>query len=161
MPCTYLPKSITYLLEGIDLVDHRPDGAALEQVPERVHVGAIEARDEEHGLPAAADRSELHSADVAEGPEERRAHGPADDHEASVRLQDALARPERLAARDVEQNVVLLPVPREVVLRVVDHAVGAESARLLDIPCAADRGHLGAERLCDLDREGADPAGRA
>src|SRR3954447_9491235 len=118
MTRSYLAKGITDLFEGIDLVDHRPDGAGLDQVTERVHVGAVEARDKEHGLSAAADRRELDGADVAERPEERRAHGPADDHEPSIGLQDALARAERLAARDVEQHVVLLRVSREVVLGV-------------------------------------------
>ena len=48
-----------------------------------------------------------------------------------------------------------------VFLRVVDDVVGAERARLLEVPRAADRGDLGAERLRDLYGECADTAGGA
>src|SRR4051812_13927151 len=135
----HLAKGLTYLVEGIGLLDHRPDGAALDQLPERVHVGTVEARDEELRLSAPGDRGELHGADVAERPDERRAHRPADHDEPRVLLQHALARAERLAAGDVDEDVVLLALSREVVLRVVDDPVGAEGLRLTDVPRAADR----------------------
>ena len=53
------------------------------------------------------------------------------------------------------------PPSRHVFLRVVDDVVGAERARLLDVPRAAHRRHLGAERLRDLDGKRADAAGGA
>src|SRR6266511_3331527 len=43
---------------------------------------------------------------------------------------------------------------------VVDHRVGTDRADEVDVRTAADAGHLGTEHLGDLDREGADSAGR-
>ncbi|MCR6699844.1 MAG: hypothetical protein NVV68_01110 [Dokdonella sp.] len=57
-------------------------------------------------------------------------------------------------------RIVALGPLGEVVLRVVDHVVGAERAHQRDVARAAHAGHLGAERLGDLHREAADAARR-
>ena len=49
----------------------------------------------------------------------------------------------------------------EVLLRVVDHAVRAERPGLLDVSGAAHRGHVGAERLGELNGERAHASGSA
>src|SRR3954454_5404989 len=48
----------------------------------------------------------------------------------------------------------------EVLLRVVDDPVGADRSHQVDVPRAADTGHVSSERLCDLHGERADTAGR-
>jgi hypothetical protein len=47
------------------------------------------------------------------------------------------------------------------IIIIIDHAVGPERFHKIDIARAANRGHLGAERLCDLDCERSDPTRRA
>src|SRR5204862_7075557 len=86
----------------------------------------------------------------------------ADDDEPPPRPERATDPPPGLRPADVDDHVVALAAPREVLLRVVDHAVGTERPRLLDVARPADRCHRArAESLRDLHRERADGAGRA
>ena len=55
-----------------------------------------------------------------------------------------------MLADGVEDDVVGLAVLREVLLRVVDHLVGAERADELDVLRVADGGDVGAEVLGEL-----------
>ena len=59
----------------------------------------------------------------------------------------------------VEDEVVLLSAPGEVVAGVVDDVVGADRTDQVHVPGAAHAGDLGPERLGDLHRERADAAG--
>ena len=73
-------------------------------------------------------------------------------------LQNAPQVGERAIADVVEDEVVALARSREILLRVVDHVVGAERAHQLDVARAADAGDFGAEVLGDLHGECADAA---
>jgi hypothetical protein len=64
-----------------------------------------------------------------------------------------------MLARVVENEVVRLAAPREVVARVVDHVIGADRSDQVDVPWAAHAAHFGAESLGDLDGERADAPG--
>ena len=59
----------------------------------------------------------------------------------------------RVVAHVVEDEVVALRALREVVLGVVDDVVSPDGADPLHVAAAAHAGHLGAERLGDLDGE--------
>ena len=75
---------------------------------------------------------------------------------------DPAVRAVRRRTADLQQNVEALPAKCDVLLRVVDDAIGAERPRLLDVARAADRGDVtGAERLRDLHGERADTPGRS
>src|SRR5262249_3206778 len=65
-------------------------------------------------------------------------------------------REPRVAAGYVENEVVAGVLTGEVLTLVVEDAIGAERSRLLEVPRAADRGHMRAERLRDLDGERSD-----
>ena len=69
--------------------------------------------------------------------------------------------PERVLADGVDDRVVGLAAPGEVVLQVVDDVVGAEGSHELDVPGAADAGDMGAEVLGELHCGGAERARRA
>src|SRR5580704_3535558 len=66
------------------------------------------------------------------------------------------AAPERLLADRVEDDVVGLPVLREVFLSVVDDLLGAQVCDELQVLSAALRGDVGAEVPGELDRRGPD-----
>lgn len=78
-----------------------------------------------------------------------------------MRLEHAPARRPRPTPRVVEQHVVLATASGEVVAGVVDHVIGAERSRLLDISRAAYGGDLRSERLGDLHGERSHAAGCA
>src|SRR5206468_6445633 len=61
----------------------------------------------------------------------------------------------------VQDDVVPFRALREVLARVVDDVVRADRADELHVVRAAHARHFGTERLCDLDREAADAAGRS
>ena len=81
-------------------------------------------------------------------------------HERPGRCEGATKFGQRMVRDVVQDEVVALAIPGEVVGRVVDDVVGTDGADHLEIPRAADAGHLRPERLGDLDRERADAAGR-
>ncbi len=98
---------------------------------------------------------------MAERPEHAPALRCADDDEASAREEQLAEPPVGMGRGDVDHEVEPLTDPGEVLLRVVEHAISAELARLLDIARAADRRDVRcAERLRDLHREGADATRR-
>jgi len=68
---------------------------------------------------------------------------------------------QRAAACDIEDHVVAPAVAREVLDRIVDHAVGAELPHELDLRCAADTRDFRAVGLRDLHCVRPDPAARA
>ena len=68
---------------------------------------------------------------------------------------------QRVARDVVHDHVVARPALREVLPRVVDDVIRADGADHLDVPRAADAGHLGAERLGDLHGERPDAPRRA
>jgi len=61
----------------------------------------------------------------------------------------------------VEDEVVPLILLREVLTSVVDDVIGADRSDHVHVSGAAHAGHLGAECLRDLHREGADASGGA
>ena len=66
-----------------------------------------------------------------------------------------------MIADAVQQQVVTLSHGGEILLRVIDDAIGAEGADQVDISGAADAGDFRAEGFGDLHGEGADAAGGA
>ena len=78
-----------------------------------------------------------------------------------ARFQQSLASAERALADRIEDDVVRLLVLGEVLGRVVDDSVGAQAPDQFHVVGVADRGHVGAEVLHELDRRRADGAGRA
>ena len=83
----------------------------------------------------------------------RIAHLPSDEDDGRVRREHALALRPRPAPRVVEHQVVALVAPGEVLPGVVDDVIGAERSHEVDVPRAAHRGHLRAERFRDLHGE--------
>src|SRR4051812_29642839 len=79
----------------------------------------------------------------------------------AIRSQDTPALGNGMVPDVVENDIVMLITPSEVLLRVVNHVIRAHRAGLLHVPCAADGGDLCAKRLCDLDREGTHASGGA
>src|SRR5207244_9011370 len=65
-----------------------------------------------------------------------------------------------MAPRIVEDQVVTLSAPGEVLSRVIDDMIGAYRSDQLHVCGAANGGHVGSERLRDLDREGAHASSR-
>src|SRR5712692_154294 len=63
--------------------------------------------------------------------------------------------------RHVEEHVVPLPIPDEILLRVVDHPVRAHRSDQVDVSRAADARHGRSKRLSDLHRERPDASRRA
>ena len=86
---------------------------------------------------------------------------PADDNQAPSRREDAPQREPRMPTGHVDDQVVALALPREILPRVVEHEVGSEVTCLLQVAGAADGGDVPSERLRDLDGERPNPAGRA
>ena len=149
-------QRVLRLGELIRPVDRRLQIPALEHVGERLEVLLVELRDEELDRLLAEARREPDRRDVPQlAPATVRPH----DDEPARRLETAPERAPRVAARDVGDQVVALPLAGEVDARVVEHAVGAERTRLLDVARAADGGHVRPERLRDLDGERPDAAG--
>ena len=66
-----------------------------------------------------------------------------------------------MGADQIEDQVVARVATGKIVLGIVHRPVGADRADHVDIARAAHAGHLGAEGLGDLHREGADAARRA
>ena len=85
----------------------------------------------------------------------------ADEDERAARSQGSPQPPHRGASADVEDQVVAASPVGEVLAGVVDDVVGAQRGHQVDLRGAAHAGDLGAERLRQLDRVGADAAGRA
>ena len=77
-----------------------------------------------------------------------------------MRVEHALALRPRPAPRVVEQQVVLLGAPGEILAGVVDDVVGAERLHEVGVSRAAHRGHFRAERFRDLHGEGPDASRR-
>src|SRR5690348_5228181 len=65
-----------------------------------------------------------------------------------------------MIADAVEDHIVTFGALREILLRVVDHAVRADGVDHLDIPGTAYAGHIRAKRLGDLHRECSYASGR-
>src|ERR1051326_4692134 len=61
----------------------------------------------------------------------------------------------RMVAHQVENQVVALAAFGEILSSIIEDALGAEGAHHLHVPGAAHAGHMSAERLGDLHREGA------
>src|SRR5262249_33378933 len=83
-----------------------------------------------------------------------------DHQEGSVRFEDAAAISQRSAAK-VEDDVVDLRPPGEVLLRVIDDFIGADRTHQLDVPRTGDGRDARSERLRDLHGERAYAAARA
>src|SRR5436190_15999059 len=148
-------QRVLRLGELVGTVDRRLQRTALEHVRECLEVFLVELRHEElDRLPAEA-RGEPDGRDM---PQLAAATVGADDHEPTLRLESPTEGVPRVASGDVGDQVVALALTREVLAGVVEHAVGAEGPRLLDVACAAHSCDVGAERLRDLDGERADTA---
>src|SRR5579864_6487022 len=61
-----------------------------------------------------------------------------------------------MVARDVEDHIVALPIPGEILLRVIDDVVGPKRSHHVDVPGAAHSRHVRSERSGNLHAEGAD-----
>src|SRR5215469_6440101 len=61
----------------------------------------------------------------------------------------------------VENCVIPLQLPGEILLRVIDNPIRTQGPNHVDIPSATDRGHVSAEPLRDLHRECAYSSRRA
>src|SRR5438067_10704311 len=81
-----------------------------------------------------------------------------DEDESSLRRERASEVPQRSVADDVQDDVVLNAVPREIVDGVVDHAIRADRSHELDVSRAAHRSDVCAERLRNLHGERPDAA---
>ena len=99
--------------------------------------------------------------DAATGPNQRPRPFPAAQDERPLRGERAPEVRRRAVSRQLEDEIVLLPAPGEVLLGVVDDVVRAERADQVHVPRAAHAGHLRSERLRDLHREGAHASRRA
>src|SRR5262249_51144851 len=148
-------ERILRLVELVRPVDRGPQLAPLEHVGEGLQVRLVELCDEERDRVLAPERRELDGRDVAE---DAWAAVGADDHDPAVGLQRAPHGVPRVSASYVDDQVVPLVLACEVLAGVVEHAIGAERTRLLDVASAADGGHVRAEGLRDLDGEGSDAA---
>src|SRR5207245_5570808 len=91
--------------------------------------------------------------DVTERSDQTVALRCADDDQGRLRIEDAPAIRPRPAPGDIEHQVIALPTSGEVLLGVVDDVVRAKRSGDVDVPGAADGGHLRTERLGDLDGE--------
>ncbi len=79
----------------------------------------------------------------------------------AMRQQDTLVIQQRVIADAVENQIVTLRPLREVLAGVVDDMVCAQRPDQLDVPGAANPGHVCAERLGDLHGESTNASGRA
>lgn len=103
-------------------------------------------------------RQQQRAQDTGQGPEHPAA-GAVGEHERFVWSQCASACCEGVVADVVEDHVVALRTPREVVLGVVDHVIGTERPHEVGISAAAHCGHFRSERGGNLHRERANPTG--
>src|SRR5258708_4599566 len=98
--------------------------------------------------------------DAPEDPRER-AFARAGQHDDAAGYEHARVRGQRTAAGDVEEHVVALTAPREVLFRVVDDQVGADRADQLHVARLAHRRDVRADLLPALYRDRAHAPGRA
>ena len=139
-------------------VEHRRDLAGFDQLREVEQ--AFMAHLHEEVAEGLAPELEQHLAldDPTATGHPRLVEAAAVRHQHPGRREGTAQVGQRVVRHVVEDEVVLLAALGEVFLRVVDDVVRADRADQLHVPRADDRGHLGAEGLGDLDREGADAA---
>src|SRR6266508_4488088 len=156
-----VPESVGDFAQLVTLLHDGLHVSRFEKIPQGIQVRLVELGDEEDRLLAAAPRGQPHPGYVIERPEKATRLRCSDHDERPIWFQHApISRP-RLRPRDVQNQVVVLAASSEVLPRVVDHAIGTERSRLLDVPRAADSRYLCTERLRDLDCECAYPPGGA
>src|SRR5205085_8389851 len=73
----------------------------------------------------------------------------------SLRVKDAPESRQSLIAHIVDDQIVTLRTLGEIFLRVIDNVIGAEGSNQFHISPTAYAGHFSAERLGDLNGEGA------
>jgi len=152
LPCLDVPRRLDHLLQRVDPID---DGAVLARLDELLE-------DEEIRLCVARDAHDhsLVADPVGQERQERRMqHEPRVrfDKE-SIGFERPAAAPEGGLAHGVEDDVIRLAAPDELLARVVDHPVRAERADQLDILCPTNGGDLGADGLGHLHRRAPDGA---
>ena len=153
LACLDVAVGLDDLVQWIASVDDRLERSGLEQSLDVLHQLLVVLGNREQDLLAAEQRcDERQERILGERPELRREVDP-------VSLQQSPAAPERALADRVEDDVVALLVPCEVVGRVVDDPVGAQTFDQRQVLGGADRGHVRAEALQELDRRRADGSG--
>ncbi len=98
---------------------------------------------------------------ASDAPGEAVAVFASDDHEGAGRGEGTADAGDPVAPAGVDDQVVPPPTVVDVLAGVVDDVVRAHGPDRIELAGAGDAGHGGAQGLGELDREGADAAGRA
>ena len=113
------------------------------------------------GLTRSASRRPCAPSNSVEPAEPASTSFAADDHDRPSGGEGPTETREPAVASDVEDHVVAVLPGSEVVARVVDDVIGAESSDQIHLRCAADAGDLGSESPGDLHDERAHASRRA
>src|SRR5438045_3189577 len=120
----HVPARLDHLLQRVAAIDHRSELPPFDQLLQENNVLLRVARGyREHDLPVTEPRSPAGEKEIPE---------PVSREIAAARRQRSLAAFEGLLADGVEDHVVLLAVPGEVLAGVVEDGAGAKRLHKLD-----------------------------
>src|SRR6266849_1012467 len=145
-----VPECVGDFAQLVTPVYDRCHFSVLEKLYQDYHVRLVELRHEEDDPLAASQCRQAYFDDVTQRPEQTSGLRCSDHYESRPWVEDAPALRPRPAPRDIEHQVVTLVTPGEILFRVIDNPVCTERTDEVDIPRAADAGHLRSERFGDL-----------
>src|SRR5215472_3437007 len=152
MPLLEIADRLGNLTEPVAPVDDRCDLCRLYELAQsgQVLLGYFRAHHDEFLADKA--RGHKHLEQTSENPD----HPPApairrSDHDvATFGIEDAPELGQRMVRHAVENHVITLSAPGEILSGVIHHLVGAERPHPIHIPRTAYSGHFGAKGLGDL-----------
>src|SRR5579884_2260578 len=165
MPGRQVAEGLGRLIEWKRAVDAGHQLSFIDELGQGCEVLRVELSDEE-GDPSLDEPSDHHGpSDLTERAKHVLAMpvlmSSSGEHERAVGRQHPPKISKGAVPDHVKHQVVSLPTLCEVLSGVVEYPIGAERAHQFAISGAAHGGHLTAERLGDLNREGADTPGSA
>src|SRR4051812_19434253 len=152
-----VPKRFGDLTQLVAPIDDRRDLFGLDELLQDSQVLPVVPHDE-HPHALAHERRQQKRLDLTSEPKPTTEVRDPDQDVRPSRGQRPSAVREWTVSDQVEHHVVAPLGLGEVLLRVVDDPAGAERADQVDVPRAADAGHVSSKRLRDLHGERADTA---